>query len=68
MNTTCTSTESTNLRQFMKENKIIITTSVVHFPNELNQKRSQYPNWSCNYEFPKFSLTLNRFFAFHTIM
>ena len=66
MNISCTSMESTNLRQFIIVNKIIIIISVVHFPNELNQKRSQYPHWSCDYKLPKFSLTLNRFFAFHT--
>ena len=40
---------------------------MVHFPNELNQNRSQYPNWSCNYKLLEFSLTFNLFFAFHTI-
>ena len=45
-------------RQFIIVIKIIITITVVHFPNELNQKnRSQYPNWSCNYKLPKFSPT-----------
>ena len=47
-------------RQFIIVNKII-TISVVHISNELNQNRSQYPNWSCNYKLPKFNLTLNLF-------
>ena len=41
---TCTSMEKTNSRQFIIEINIIIAITVVHFPNELNQKRSQYPN------------------------
>ena len=37
-----TSMERTNLRQFILVFKIIIITkSAVHFPNVLNQKRSQ---------------------------
>ena len=64
---TCTSMEKTNSRQFLIVITIIITISVVHFPNELNQKRSQYPNWSCDYKLPEFSLNLNLFLAFHTI-
>ena len=44
-------------RQFIIVIKIIIKKSVVHLPNELNQKRSQYPYWSCNYKPPEFSLT-----------
>ena len=35
---------------------------MVHFPIELNQNSSQYPNWSCSYNLPQFSLL----FAFHT--
>ena len=68
MNITFTSMKSTNLWHFIIVNKIIITISVSHFPNELNQKRSQYPDWYCNYKLPEFSLTLNLFFAFHTIL
>ena len=47
--------------------KIIKTISVVQFPNELNPKRSQYFNWSCNYYLPELSPTFNLFLAFHTI-
>ena len=54
-------------RQFTIVIKIIITLSVVHFPNELNQKRSQYYNWSCKYKLSELSLTLNLLSAFHTI-
>ena len=57
MNITCTSMESAKLRQFIIVIKIIITISVVHFPNELNQKRSQYLNWYCNYKLSNFSRT-----------
>ena len=59
---TCTSMEKTNSRQFIIVITIIIQISVVHFPNELNQNSSQYPNWSCNYIPPQFSLLS----AFHT--
>ena len=59
--------EKTISRQFIIEIRIIITISVVHFPNELNQNRSQYPNWSCDYKLPELSFTLNLLPAFHTI-
>ena len=39
---------------------------MVHFPNELNQKLSQYLKWFCNSELPDFSLNHNLFFAFHS--
>ena len=55
-------------RQFIIVFKIIIPISVVHFSCELNQKRSQYPNWYCDYKLPEFNLTLNLFFAFHTLV
>ena len=54
---TCTSMERTNLRQFIIVIKIVITVSVVHFQNELNQKRSQYPSWFFNYKISEFSPT-----------
>ena len=57
--TTCTSMEKTNSRQFIIVITKILPISVVHFPNELIQNNSQYPNWSCNYKFPEFTLTLN---------
>ena len=59
---TCTSMEKTNSRQLIIVITIIIQIFVVHFPNELNQNSSQYPNWSCNYKLPHFSLLS----AFHT--
>ena len=59
---TCTSMEKTNSRQFIILITIIIEISVVHLANELNQNSSQYPNWSCNYKLPQFSLLS----AFHT--
>ena len=59
--------EKTISRQFIIVIRIIITISVVHFPNELNQNRSQYPNWSCDYKLPELSFTLNLLPAFHTI-
>ena len=59
---TCTSMEKTNSRQFIIVITILIHISVVHFPNELNQNSSHYPNWSCNYKLPQFSLLS----AFHT--
>ena len=46
---TCTTMEKANSRQFIIVINIIIAITVVHFPNELNQKRSEYPNWSCDY-------------------
>ena len=55
-------------RQFIIVIKLIITISVVHFPNEITQKRSQNPNWYCDYKLPEFNLTLNLCFAFHTIL
>ena len=64
---TCTSMEKTNSRQFIIVFKMIIPITVVHFPNEINQKRSQYLNWSCNYKHPEFSPTFNLFLAFHII-
>ena len=64
---TCTSMKKTISRQFIIVIKIIIIVSVVHFPNELNQKRSQYPNCSCHYKLPEFNLSLNLFPAFHTM-
>ena len=54
---TCTSMEKTNSRQFIIVITIIIPISMVDFPNELNQKRSQYPNWSCDYKLSELSLT-----------
>ena len=49
-------------RQFIIVIKIVITISADHFPNELNQKHSQYPNWSCNYNWScKFQSSLNLF-------
>ena len=63
---TCISRERTVIRNFMKIIKIIkITVSVNQFPKELNQKLSQYPNWSRNYKLSDFNLTLNLFSAFH---
>ena len=64
---TCTSMEKTNSRKFIIVIKITIPITVVHFPNELNQKRSHYLNWSCDYKLPEFSLNLNLLPAFHTI-
>ena len=60
----CTSMEKTNSRQFIIVITIIVPISVVHFPNELNQNSSQYPNWSCNYKLPELSHTLNQLLTF----
>ena len=65
---TGTSIERTNLSQIITLIKIIKRTiTAVHFPKELNQKRSQNPNWSCNYKLPLLSPTFKLFSAFHTI-
>ena len=64
---TCTSMEKINSRQFTIVITIIIPISVVHFPNEINQNNSQYPNWCSNYKLPESNLTLNLFPVFHTI-
>ena len=63
----CTSMEKTNSRQFIIVIKIIISITVGHFPNELNQKRSQYTNWSCDYKLPEFSLTKLLKFLFSSL-
>ena len=63
----CTSMEKTNSRQFIIVIKVILTISVVHFPNELNQNAHSIPTGLAITNLSKFSLSLNLFPAFQTI-
>ena len=54
---TCTSMEKTNSRQFIIVIKVILTISVVHFPNELNQNAHSIPTGRAIKNLSKFSPT-----------
>ena len=54
---TCTAIEKTNSRQFIIVIKVILTISVVHFPNELNQNAHSIPTGLATTNLAKFSPT-----------
>ena len=53
----CTAMQKTNSRQFIIVIKVILTKSVVHFPNELNQNAHSIPTGLAITNLSKFSPT-----------